>query len=202
MAGRALKATGHSERSERTTGRRSGRPHSEEVSELSRLDVLALAAHPDDVELCAGGGRCACSTAQDYETGVVDFTRGEVGTRGTPERRQCRSPAGRRGPRPRRSPTTSASPTGTSRTRLRKAPDNSSGSSTATAPTSSYQRAHVPAPGPRGRRPLRHRRPVLRRAREAGDGRGRRDARRRRGARTTSSTTCSPSRSSPRSSWT
>lgn len=50
------------------------------------LDVLALAAHPDDVELSAGGTMCLLA-AQGYRTGVVDFTRGELGTRGTPEGR-------------------------------------------------------------------------------------------------------------------
>ncbi|MGB3544355.1 bacillithiol biosynthesis deacetylase BshB1, partial [Rubrivirga sp.] len=50
------------------------------------LDVLALAAHPDDVELCAGGTMCLLAD-QGYKTGIVDFTRGELGTRGTPEGR-------------------------------------------------------------------------------------------------------------------
>ena len=50
------------------------------------LDVLALAAHPDDVELSVGGTMCLLGE-QGYRTGVVDFTRGELGTRGTPEGR-------------------------------------------------------------------------------------------------------------------
>ncbi|MEL6445606.1 MAG: bacillithiol biosynthesis deacetylase BshB1 [Bacteroidota bacterium] len=50
------------------------------------LDVLALAAHPDDVELCAGGTMCVLAQ-QGYRTGIVDFTRGELGSRGTPELR-------------------------------------------------------------------------------------------------------------------
>jgi N-acetylglucosamine malate deacetylase 1 len=50
------------------------------------LDVLALAAHPDDVELCAGGTMCLLAR-QGYRTGIVDFTRGELGSRGTPEGR-------------------------------------------------------------------------------------------------------------------
>lgn len=50
------------------------------------LDVLALAAHPDDVELCAGGTMCVLADG-GYRTGIVDFTRGELGTRGTPEQR-------------------------------------------------------------------------------------------------------------------
>ncbi len=50
------------------------------------LDVLALAAHPDDVELCCSGTVCKL-VDQGYRVGVVDFTRGELGTRGTPEQR-------------------------------------------------------------------------------------------------------------------
>ena len=50
------------------------------------LDVLALAAHPDDVELCAGGTMCLLAQ-QGYDVGIVDFTRGEMGSRGTPEGR-------------------------------------------------------------------------------------------------------------------
>ena len=56
------------------------------MSDFPNLDVLALAAHPDDVELCAGG--TICVLARDgYATGIVDFTRGELGSRGTPEGR-------------------------------------------------------------------------------------------------------------------
>lgn len=51
-----------------------------------KLDVLALAAHPDDVELCAGGTLCQM-VHQGYQVGIVDFTRGELGSRGTPEGR-------------------------------------------------------------------------------------------------------------------
>lgn len=50
------------------------------------LDVLALAAHPDDVELCAGGTVCLL-VQQGYRVGIADFTRGELGSRGTPEGR-------------------------------------------------------------------------------------------------------------------
>jgi len=50
------------------------------------LDVLALAAHPDDVELCAGGTVCTLTRA-GHRVGIVDFTRGEMGSRGTPESR-------------------------------------------------------------------------------------------------------------------
>ncbi len=50
------------------------------------LHLLALAAHPDDVELAAGGTLCRLANA-GYRVGIVDFTRGELGSRGTPEGR-------------------------------------------------------------------------------------------------------------------
>lgn len=49
-------------------------------------DVLAVAAHPDDVELFAGGTICSL-TASGKSVAIVDMTRGELGTRGTPEKR-------------------------------------------------------------------------------------------------------------------
>lgn len=51
-----------------------------------KLDILVLAAHPDDAELGAGG-TIASHVAKGRKVGVVDFTRGELGTRGTPETR-------------------------------------------------------------------------------------------------------------------
>ena len=50
------------------------------------LDLLAIAAHPDDVELTCGGTVLKMSQA-GYRTGILDLTRGETGTRGTPEKR-------------------------------------------------------------------------------------------------------------------
>jgi bacillithiol biosynthesis deacetylase BshB1 len=50
----------------------------------TQLDVLAIAAHPDDVELSVGGTLIKLAQ-QGYKTGVLDLTRGEAGTRGTPE---------------------------------------------------------------------------------------------------------------------
>jgi bacillithiol biosynthesis deacetylase BshB1 len=47
-----------------------------------RLDILAFGAHPDDVELFAGG-TMAKMAALGHTTGIVDVTRGELGTRGT-----------------------------------------------------------------------------------------------------------------------
>ena len=56
------------------------------MPDSSSLDVLALAAHPDDVELCAGGTMCLLAQ-QGYDVGIVDFTKGQLGSRGTPEQR-------------------------------------------------------------------------------------------------------------------
>jgi bacillithiol biosynthesis deacetylase BshB1 len=50
----------------------------------SHLDVLAIAAHPDDVELSVGGTLIKLAR-MGYKTGALDLTRGESGTRGTPE---------------------------------------------------------------------------------------------------------------------
>lgn len=52
-----------------------------------KLDILAIAAHPDDVELGAGG-TVAKSVKQGKKVGILDLTRGELGTRGTPELRK------------------------------------------------------------------------------------------------------------------
>lgn len=52
------------------------------------LDVLAFAAHPDDVELSAGG-TMALLSKQGYKTGIVDLTLGQLGSRGTPALRQA-----------------------------------------------------------------------------------------------------------------
>ncbi|MFN8355320.1 MAG: bacillithiol biosynthesis deacetylase BshB1 [Spirosomataceae bacterium] len=49
-----------------------------------KLDILALAAHPDDAEMSVGG-TLALQIAKGRKVGIVDFTRGELGTRGTPE---------------------------------------------------------------------------------------------------------------------
>src|SRR5678815_2250479 len=53
----------------------------------STLDVLAIAAHPDDIELSVGGTLIKLGE-MGYKTGIVDLTRGEASTRGTPEIRQ------------------------------------------------------------------------------------------------------------------
>ena len=51
-----------------------------------KLDILVLAAHPDDAELGCGG-TILKHVAMGHKVGVVDLTRGELGTRGTPETR-------------------------------------------------------------------------------------------------------------------
>src|ERR1700739_3459483 len=51
-----------------------------------KLDLLAIAAHPDDVELTCGGTLIKMAR-RGYKTGVLDLTAGEMGTRGTPETR-------------------------------------------------------------------------------------------------------------------
>jgi len=51
-----------------------------------KLDLLAIAAHPDDVELTCGGTLLKAAE-QGYKTGILDLTAGEMGTRGTPETR-------------------------------------------------------------------------------------------------------------------
>ncbi len=49
-----------------------------------KLDLLAIAAHPDDVELSCGGTLLKMAHA-GYTTGILDLTAGEMGTRGTPQ---------------------------------------------------------------------------------------------------------------------
>jgi len=53
----------------------------------SKIDVLCMMAHPDDAELQCGGTLIKLKD-QGYSVGIVDFTRGEMGTRGYPEERE------------------------------------------------------------------------------------------------------------------
>ena len=53
---------------------------------MSTVDILAIAPHPDDAELTCGG-TLVKSAEQGYATGILDLTRGETATRGTPELR-------------------------------------------------------------------------------------------------------------------
>ena len=55
-------------------------------SDAQQLDVLAIFSHPDDAELSVAGTLLKLKS-RGYRTGVCDMTRGEMGTRGTPELR-------------------------------------------------------------------------------------------------------------------
>lgn len=52
-----------------------------------KLDILAIGAHPDDVELGCGA-TLAKEISLGKTVGILDLTRGELGTRGTPEIRE------------------------------------------------------------------------------------------------------------------
>lgn len=54
---------------------------------LSNVDVLFFGAHPDDVELSCGGTVARC-VKDGLRAGIIDLTRGEMGTRGTPQTRK------------------------------------------------------------------------------------------------------------------
>lgn len=49
-----------------------------------KLDILVISAHPDDAEL-ACSGTIAAQIAKGFKVGILDLTKGEMGTRGTPE---------------------------------------------------------------------------------------------------------------------
>jgi N-acetylglucosamine malate deacetylase 1 len=51
-----------------------------------KLDILAIGAHPDDVELGCGA-TLAKEISEGKKVGIIDLTRGELGTRGTAEMR-------------------------------------------------------------------------------------------------------------------
>ncbi len=53
---------------------------------MTPMDVLVFAAHPDDAELNCGGA-ISKLVAEGYKVGIVDLTKGEMGTRGTAESR-------------------------------------------------------------------------------------------------------------------
>ena len=55
-----------------------------------KLDLLAIAAHPDDVELTCGGTLIKM-IQMGYRVGILDLTRGEMGSRGSVETRQRES---------------------------------------------------------------------------------------------------------------
>src|ERR1700745_778925 len=55
------------------------------------LDILALAAHRDDVEQTCGGTLLKMAQ-RGYRTGILDLTQGEMGTRGSAEERAREAP--------------------------------------------------------------------------------------------------------------
>jgi bacillithiol biosynthesis deacetylase BshB1 len=59
-------------------------------SEGPKLDILAIAAHPDDVEITCGGSIIKMVEA-GYRVGIIDLTAGESGTRGNPALRKKES---------------------------------------------------------------------------------------------------------------
>ncbi|WBU89291.1 bacillithiol biosynthesis deacetylase BshB1 [Cellulophaga omnivescoria] len=57
-----------------------------------KLDILVFGAHPDDAELGAGA-TIAKEIANGKKVGIVDLTRGELGTRGTAKTRDAEATA-------------------------------------------------------------------------------------------------------------
>jgi len=57
-----------------------------------KLDALIVAAHPDDAEICVGGSILKLVDA-GLRVGIVDVTRGEMGTRGTRAERDAETAA-------------------------------------------------------------------------------------------------------------
>ncbi len=55
-----------------------------------KLDILAIAAHPDDAELSCSG-TLLVHKLKGYKTGIIDLTQGELGSRGTIELRKQES---------------------------------------------------------------------------------------------------------------
>jgi bacillithiol biosynthesis deacetylase BshB1 len=55
---------------------------------VDKLDILAFGVHPDDVELGCSG-TILVSIAEGKKVGIIDLTRGELGTRGTAETRKA-----------------------------------------------------------------------------------------------------------------
>lgn len=61
---------------------------------MEPLDVLAVVAHPDDAELISGGALLK-SKDRGERTGILDLTRGEMGSQGSPEIRSAEADAAR-----------------------------------------------------------------------------------------------------------
>jgi len=62
---------------------------------MPEVDVMAIGAHPDDIELGCGGTLIKLTEA-GYSVVLVDMTRGEMGTRGTDEIRKAEAAAAAR----------------------------------------------------------------------------------------------------------
>ncbi len=63
-------------------------PPALDLENAPALDVLAIAAHPDDIEQTCGGTLLKMAEV-GYLTGALDLTAGDMGTRGTPEIRMA-----------------------------------------------------------------------------------------------------------------
>lgn len=61
---------------------------------METVDVLTIAAHPDDIELTCSGTMIRMID-KGYSVGILDLTQGEMGTRGTPELRAREAEAAR-----------------------------------------------------------------------------------------------------------
>lgn len=61
---------------------------------MERVDILSIAAHPDDIELTCAGAMIKM-VDKGYTVGILDLTEGELGTRGTPEIRAREAEAAR-----------------------------------------------------------------------------------------------------------
>lgn len=68
---------------------------SPELESAAPVDVLAVAPHPDDAEIGCGGTLLLCADS-GYRVGLLDLTRGESGTLGTPEIRALEAEEARR----------------------------------------------------------------------------------------------------------
>src|SRR5437773_4050019 len=61
---------------------------------METIDILTVAAHPDDIELTCSGTLMKMLDS-GYSVGILDLTQGEMGTRGTPEIRAREAEAAR-----------------------------------------------------------------------------------------------------------
>jgi bacillithiol biosynthesis deacetylase BshB1 len=66
--------------------------HAGSLKSSDGVDILAIAAHRDDVEQTCGG-TLLVQKALGWRTGILDLTRGEAGTRGTAEERAAEAEA-------------------------------------------------------------------------------------------------------------